>query len=63
MFGWLRGKMQKDLEFKESMMTVAEEDSRAKVNRAIGSVGFQFTYKSINLSCCIKAYWQLFKSR
>jgi len=56
MFGLFKRRKQKDLEFTETLMRAAAEgDSRAKVNRALGSKGIQLTPEKNNHQYSIQA--------
>lgn len=56
MFGFLKRRKQQELEFVEGLIRAAAEgDSRAKINRALGSEGVQLTPKEDNHQYSIHA--------
>ena len=56
MFGWLKGRRAKEQEFFESMMSAAATgEHRARINRALGSLGVELAPVEKSSDFCVKA--------
>ena len=63
MFGWLKGRRAKEQEFFESMMTAAASgEQRARINRALGSLGVELPPADKNSDFSVKASAEFIKA-